>query len=698
MVSLNLQAEVKPNLVLLPMDVSGQETEYESEYGSALQEGLQQRYTVFYGAAVEKELEKEYSKLNCDAETCNQNVAIAFNGELIADSSVKRTSSGYLLKMVIRNVITGKVLETKIQGCRGCDEFVVINKLKQIGAGTQTTVNNAQFVVGPASTGPLTGGVEMITAKVSGDTSSQITILVLESQPSGAEVYLGGVKAGTTPYQNYQLQAGQSVEITLKHREYHDKTVKLALKGGVNEVPLISLAPAFGSLAITSDPNGAVVYIAGEKVGMTPYNIEQLASNSYLLSLRESLHSPLENQRIEVTDGNKTEKHYKLTPIFGRLNIEAGTAGAIVTLYEKSAKKEATSKVITKALPAELKLETGTYQLVISKNGYEAKQAVVTITNGGTETIIREQAVLRQLTGSLLVTTESLAKNSKVYVNGELKGEVPRSLTLPVGQYELEVKEGDRGAKQSVKVEDRQNKVVVLALKVVRMPFEPEMVDVPAGSFKMGCHDWFGCRSDEGPTHQVTLSAFQMSKYEITQGQWQMVMGNNPSEFKACGNTCPVEWVSWQDTQEFIQKLNQLTGGNYRLPTESEWEFACRSGGKNETYCGGDDLAQLGWFYGNSNMTSHPVGQKQANGLGLYDMTGNVREWVQDLKGLYSANQVTNPTGPVTGSYRVRRGGSWRDQGSSKYKSHSASYSRSADSHAVSYGSRGNFLGFRLAR
>ena len=181
MASLNVHAEVKPNLVLLPMDVSEQESEYESEYGSSLQEGLQQRYTVFYGAAVEKELEKEYSKLNCDAETCNQNVAIAFNGELIADSSVKRTGSGYLLKMVIRNVITGKVIETKTQGCRGCDEFVVINKLKQIGAGKLNDLANTNQ-----------SAINRVSGQGNPMASDARAILIFDSQPTGAAIIING--------------------------------------------------------------------------------------------------------------------------------------------------------------------------------------------------------------------------------------------------------------------------------------------------------------------------------------------------------------------------------------------------------------------------------------------------------------------------------------------------------------------------
>ncbi len=137
----------KPNLVLLPIDVSQVDADLESEYGTSLQDGLKQRYNVFYGAAVEKELEKEYSKLDCDAETCNQNIAIAFNGELLADSSVKKISGGYLLKLLIRNVITSEVIESKTYPCRRCDSFSVVDALKLLGANGVVQSQTAKLVV-----------------------------------------------------------------------------------------------------------------------------------------------------------------------------------------------------------------------------------------------------------------------------------------------------------------------------------------------------------------------------------------------------------------------------------------------------------------------------------------------------------------------------------------------------------------------
>ena len=199
------------------------------------------------------------------------------------------------------------------------------------------------------------------------------------------------------------------------------------------------------------------------------------------------------------------------------------------------------------------------------------------------------------------------------------------------------------------------------------------MVTVPAGSFTMGATSEQLANNGDGfsvlwspTTQQVTLSSFKICKFEVTQQLWQDVMGSNPSYFT--GNLQrPVERVSWNDCQTFITKLNQLTGKNYRLPTEAEWEYAAR-GGANSTYSyiysGGNTLNLVAWNINNSNSQTQTVGTKQANALGLYDMSGNVWEWCNDWYGNYSNTAVANPQGPATGSNRVIRGGSWNSYGS----------------------------------
>ena len=192
----------------------------------------------------------------------------------------------------------------------------------------------------------------------------------------------------------------------------------------------------------------------------------------------------------------------------------------------------------------------------------------------------------------------------------------------------------------------------------------------------MGCTPEQGndCGNDERPEHQVTLNDFYIGKYEVTQALWQALMGNNPSNSK--GDNLPVEEISWDDAQEFIRKLNDRTGKNYRLPTEAEWEYAARGGSKSNgyKYSGSNNVGTVAWFDENSDGRTHPVGIKTANELGIHDMSGNVWEWVQDWFGEYSGILQANPTGPAEGSDRVVRGGSWNR--GARVSNRDASYSR----------------------
>ena len=186
------------------------------------------------------------------------------------------------------------------------------------------------------------------------------------------------------------------------------------------------------------------------------------------------------------------------------------------------------------------------------------------------------------------------------------------------------------------------------------------MKPVEGGTFQMGSND-SEADSDEKPVHSITVSSFYMGETEVTQALWKAVMGGNPSRFK--GDDLPVEQVSWNNCQEFIEKLNGLTGKDFRLPTEAEWEYAARGGKKSNgyKYAGSNTVDNVAWYDGNSGSKTHPVKTKQPNELGLYDMSGNVFEWCQDRYGSYSSGSQTDPKGPSSGSLRVLRGGSWFD-------------------------------------
>lgn len=211
---------------------------------------------------------------------------------------------------------------------------------------------------------------------------------------------------------------------------------------------------------------------------------------------------------------------------------------------------------------------------------------------------------------------------------------------------------------------------------------EAKFVLVPAGTFQMG---------KTGNQHQATINKpFYMQKTHVTQGQWKKVMEGNPSFFKNCGDDCPVENVSWNDVQKFIIKLNNMEGTDkYRLPTETQWEYAARSGGKQEDYPGTLSESELGdyaWYYVNSGGKTHPVGQKKPNGLGLYDMSGNVWQWV-DWCDSHWAGQ--HPVGPSSSSFQIRRGGCYLNY---------AGGCRTTYSHPDTPTFRSDRIGFRLAR
>jgi len=224
------------------------------------------------------------------------------------------------------------------------------------------------------------------------------------------------------------------------------------------------------------------------------------------------------------------------------------------------------------------------------------------------------------------------------------------------------------------------------------------MVQVEGGDFIMGCTaEQYNCYKDEYPVHRVFLDDFKISKYPVTQRQWKEVMGttmrqqrdlaNSRSPLWGEGDDYPMCYVSWNDAQEFILRLNQLTGENYRLPTEAEWEYAARGGkmSKGYKYAGSNKVEEVAWMENNSNFRIHPVGQKLPNELDLYDMSGNVWEWCNDWFGSYSPLQIN--TISSSGPRRVLRGGSWDNN---------ADYCRLSIRGSDSPGTRDEGYGFRL--
>ena len=264
----------------------------------------------------------------------------------------------------------------------------------------------------------------------------------------------------------------------------------------------------------------------------------------------------------------------------------------------------------------------------------------------------------------------------------------------------------------------KKKRVVKRAIKAGEVWRDPRLgmsfVWVPEACFEMGCGDWMtGCSDSEKPPHKVCLNGFWIGRHEVTQQQWRRLMGSNPSDAKRCGNQCPVEEVSWNEAVEFARKLSAKTGYLFRLPTEAEWEYACRSSGKKQPYAGGESVDALAWYKENADGSPHAVGRKLPNELGIFDMSGNVWEWCLDSfdKDAYlkATRTLGNPVyvndrfmdiygagysrvlGILQGASGVRsmRGGSWKN---------AADRLRCTDRIKGDVDSGRDWLGFRLVR
>ena len=287
----------------------------------------------------------------------------------------------------------------------------------------------------------------------------------------------------------------------------------------------------------------------------------------------------------------------------------------------------------------------------------------------------QQQAAEETPTSQFVIFQVSPA-NATIELNGEILPVHNGSATkmMPFGSYDYRVQAPDYMPQAGkVVVDDPQQPHVVSALlkregedrlvTVGSVTFT--MIPVKGGTFQMGAtkEQTGEARKDEKPVHTVTLDNFQIGETEVSQALWREVMGSNPSTYK--GNDLPVTNITWEDCQEFIKKLNERTGKQFRLPTEAEWEFAARGGtaSKGYMFTGSDEVRSVAWHNRDSNRDRHngpyAIKSKDPNELGIYDMSGNVNEWCQDWFGDYTADPQTNPQGPATGKEHVYRGGSW---------------------------------------
>ncbi len=353
-------------------------------------------------------------------------------------------------------------------------------------------------------------------------------------------------------------------------------------------------------------------------------------------------------------------------------------------------------------------LSPGTHRLRVEADGYDAYEKRIRVASGRAVSLYVDLSEATPSQGRLFVETTPGDARVRILNIGPA---FYQGMDLDPGRYHVEVSsDGYETEKRWVSLSAGEDETISMRLERVRAA-QPaaggkkrnslgmEFVYISPGSFMMGSPSGESGRDSDEKQHQVTLTrGYYMQTTEVTQGQWRKVMGSRPwsgKKYVQENANNAAAYISWNDCQAFIRKLNQMEGGNkYRLPTEAEWEYACRAGSSTR-FCFGDSDGQLGnyaWYRKNAwdvgDKYAHSVGIKKPNAWGFYDMHGNVWEWCQDWFGNYPSGSVTDPTGPSSGSNRVDRGGSWYDL---------ARYCRSANRDWLTPGRRDCILGFRLA-
>ena len=510
--------------------------------------------------------------------------------------------------------------------------------------------------------------------------------LKVTTNPPGATVTFDGDRASyVTPCEIPYLASGEHF-LNIMSPRYSSHREKVVIQDGQVSTLNVSLEPRFAQVSINTLAQAAIL-INEEQRGIGSF-VGDLGEGIYDVEVTLAQHRRATRQ-IEVVAKQPQSLTLNPTPIYGTLDVISNPLDAQVTINGIS--YGTTPTTIENLL-------IGEYDVVVSKEGCATETRKVTITENNLSTIEVELPQGKPL------TILSDASGDDVYIDGLKQGVTPLKTTLSFGSHQIELRRrdkkvgkqimvtptgGDNIIKMGFGLQPQWSTSITPKQKQVLEKLIGNMIEVEGGTFTMGATPEQGndAFTDEKPAHQVTLSDYYICKYEVTQEEWEVVMGNNPSYFK--GSNRPVEEVSWYDCQEFIRKLNLLTGLTFSLPTEAEWEYAARGGSKSQgyKYSGSNNIDDVAWYTRNSSSKTHKVGTKSPNELGIYDMSGNVWEWCSDWYGSYSSLSQANPTGPSSGSNRVYRGGGWSD------------YARRC---RVSYRDGGNpdyrnsLLGFRL--
>jgi formylglycine-generating enzyme required for sulfatase activity len=416
-------------------------------------------------------------------------------------------------------------------------------------------------------------------------------------------------------------------------------------------------------LHVKSEPSQARIYLDGKELGKTPLSRDDLVPGKHRMKVGKSHFQP---KTQEINLATNVVKKYSVHLNEGRGSLTVLTTPSAAEVFVDGNKKSGQTPMTLK----DLICGKHTVKIMFHKRNrkFEIKKEV----NVSMEQTKRLEIDLEKYTPSLTVNTEPSSAEVH-FVNKDL--EYHDGIELSAGRYRISVfNQGYKKSVKEIKLMSNQEKEIQITLQPMPEPANREagytwihpvtgmeFVWVPGGCYQMGCGSWTDhCNDEEKPVHEVCVDGFWMGKYEVTQGEWKKIMGSNPSNFER-GDNYPVEQVSWHDCQDFIDKLNARSSGTFRLPTEAEWEYAARSGGKRQKYAGGDDVDRVAWYGDNSGGHTHKVGTKAPNGLDIYDMSGNAWEWCKDIydSEAYSRHTRSNPVLTSGGSKRVTRGGNW---------------------------------------
>ena len=498
------------------------------------------------------------------------------------------------------------------------------------------------------------------------------------SEPeSGARVLIDGKEVGVTPYRSDPLESGEH-RIEVLKAMYAPASQMVTVTDGHTLPVRMQLSANYGTLTFQTDASSEI-WINNEKKGEGSWS-GRLNAGMYILEVRRPFHRSV-RQSLEVKAGEvRTLSLGSPEPIYGILNISSSPGDAEIWIDGRS--YGTTPRILKDIL-------IGEHTLELKKEGCARVSQLINVEEG------KVLPVHLTLSSGRSVTLQTDREGDILYVDGKRVGVSPQKLELSYGIHTIRAERGEQHTEKELEVtETGGESVVTLGFGLLSQihwsssvtPKQKEilsrlvgnMVQVEGGSFQMGGTSEQGSDvySDEKPVHEVTLSDYYIGRYEVRQSEWEVVMGNNPSYFK--GADLPVERVSWSDCHEFIRRLNALTGLNFKLPTEAQWEYAARGGrlSKGYKYSGSNNLGEVGWYWENSgdrvltgewkikkvdrnHCRTHRVGEKQPNELGLYDMSGNVEEWCEDWYGNYSSVSQRDPSGATSGSRRVYRGGGW---------------------------------------